>query len=103
MLCPEVTFQLFSSQCFQGKEIHKKLRLFFHIQNIIFIFITFIRFPETLSLNNNKTRAATILRLLGNKTFQFSTRGKKSETGLRKQLTTDVKSTTKFIFFSLNI
>ena len=31
--------------------------------------------------------------------IQFSTRGKKSELGLRKQLNTDVKSTTKFIFF----
>ena len=46
-----------------------------------------------------KIRAATILRLLGNETIQFSTRGKKSEPGLRKQLNTDVKSTTKFIFF----
>ena len=45
------------------------------------------------------TRAATILRLLGNETIQFNTRGKKSEPGLRKQLNTDVKSTTKFNFF----
>ena len=45
------------------------------------------------------SRAATILRLLGNETIQFSTQGKKSEPGLRKQLNTDVKSTTKFIFF----
>ena len=29
-------------------------------------------------------RAATILRLLGNETIQFNTRGKKSEPGLRK-------------------
>ena len=46
-----------------------------------------------------KIRAATILRLLGNETIQFSIRGKKSEPGLRKQLNIDVKSTTKFNFF----
>ena len=46
-----------------------------------------------------KSRAATILRLLANKTIQFNTQGKKSEPGLRKQLTIDVKSTTKFYFF----
>ena len=40
-----------------------------------------------------------ILRLLGNKTIQFNTRGKKSEPGLRKQLNIDVKFTTKFYFF----
>ena len=40
-----------------------------------------------------------ILRLLGNETIQFSTRGKKSELDLRKQLSIDVKSTTKFNFF----
>ena len=44
-------------------------------------------------------RAATILRLLGNETIQFNARGKKSEPGFRKQLNTDVKSTTKFNFF----
>ena len=43
-------------------------------------------------------KAATILRLLGNETIQFNTRGKKSELGLRK-LSIDVKSTTKFNFF----
>ena len=43
-------------------------------------------------------RAATILRLLGNEVIQFSTRVKKSELGIRKQLNTDVKSTTKLIF-----
>ena len=48
-------------------------------------------------------KAATILRLLGNETIQFNTRGKKSEPGLRKQLNVEVKSTTKFNFFSLNI
>ena len=48
------------------------------------------------------TKAATILRLLGNETIQFNTRGKKSEPGLREQLNIDVKSTTKF-YFSLNI
>ena len=42
------------------------------------------------------TKAATILRLLGNETIQFNTRGKKGEPGLRKQLNIDVKSTTKF-------
>ena len=47
-------------------------------------------------LENN--RAATILRLLGNKTIQFSTRVKKSEPGLRKQLKIEVKSTRKFDF-----
>ena len=46
-----------------------------------------------------ETWAATILRLLGNKTIQFNTRGKKSESGLRNQLNIDVKSTTKFYFF----
>ena len=46
-----------------------------------------------------KSKAATILRLLGNETIQFNTRGKKSEPGLRKQLNIDVKSTTKFYFF----
>ena len=45
------------------------------------------------------TKAATILRLLGNETIQFNTRGKKSEAGLRKQLNIDVKSTTKFYIF----
>ena len=45
------------------------------------------------------SRAATILRLLGNETIQFNTRGKKSEPGLRKQLNIDIKSTTKLFFF----
>ena len=45
------------------------------------------------------SKAATILRLLGNETIQFNTRGKKSEPGLRKQLNVEVKSTTKFNFF----
>ena len=45
------------------------------------------------------TRAATILRLLGNETIQSNTRGKKSEQGIRKQLNIDVKSTTKLNFF----
>ena len=44
-------------------------------------------------------RAATILRLLGNETIEFNTRGKKSEPGLQKQLNIDVISTTKFSFF----
>ena len=44
-----------------------------------------------------------ILRLLGNETIHFNTRGKKSEPDLRKQLNIEVKSTTKFKFFSLNI
>ena len=48
-------------------------------------------------------KAATILRLLGNETIHFNTRGKKSEPDLRKQLNIEVKSTTKFKFFSLNI
>ena len=48
------------------------------------------------------TRAATILRLLGNETIQSNTRGKKSEPGIRKQLNIDVKSTTK-LNFSLNV
>ena len=39
------------------------------------------------------TKAATILRLLGNETIHFNTRGKKSE------LNIEVKSTTKFKFF----
>ena len=37
-----------------------------------------------------------ILRILGNEMFQFNTRGKKSEPGLRKQLNIDIKSITKF-------
>ena len=45
------------------------------------------------------TRAATILRLLGNETIQFNTRSKKSEPAIQKQLNIDVKSTTKFYFF----
>ena len=49
------------------------------------------------------SKAATILRLLGNETIHFNTRGKKSEPDLRKQLNIEVKSTTKFKFFSLNI
>ena len=44
-------------------------------------------------------RAATIIRLLGNKMIQLNTRGKKSEPGLRKQLNIDIKSTTKFYCF----
>ena len=44
-------------------------------------------------------RATTILQLLGNEAIQFNTRGKKSEPGIRKQLNTDVKSTTKLNFF----
>ena len=47
-------------------------------------------------------KAATILRLLRNKTIQSNTRVKKSEPGLRKQLKIDVKSTTK-LDFSLKI
>ena len=46
-----------------------------------------------------KIRAATILRLLGNETIQFSTRSKKSEPAIQKQLNIDVKSTTKLNFF----
>ena len=49
--------------------------------------------------NFDQIKAATILLLLGNKTIQLNTRGKKSEPGLRKQLNIDVKSTTKFYFF----
>ena len=49
-----------------------------------------------------KTRAATILWLLRNKTIQFNTRVKKSEPGHQKQLKIDVKSSTK-LNFSLNI
>ena len=51
------------------------------------------------------TRAATILRLLGNETIQFNTRSKKSEPAIRKQLNIDVKSTTKlnFSFEYMNI
>ena len=45
-----------------------------------------------------ETKAATILRLLGNETNQFNIRGKKSEPGIRKQLHTDVKSTIKNFF-----
>ena len=45
-------------------------------------------------------KAATILRLLGNETNQFSTRSKKSEPAIRKQLNIDIKSTTKLNFFS---
>ena len=52
-----------------------------------------------LSLKVLQIKAATILRLLGNETIQFNTRGKKSEPGLRKQLNVEVKSTTKFNFF----
>ena len=50
-------------------------------------------------------RAAMILRLLGNETNQFNTRGKNSEPGLRQQLNIDVKSTTKldFSFKYINI
>ena len=44
-------------------------------------------------------RAAAILRLLGNETIQFSTRSKKSEPAIRKQLNIDIKSTTKLNFF----
>ena len=44
------------------------------------------------------SRAATILRLLGNETIQLKTRVKKSEPGLRKQLKIDTKTTTKFDF-----
>ena len=43
-------------------------------------------------------RAATILRLLGNKMNQFNTRVKKSEPGLRKQLKIDVKTISKLDF-----
>ena len=50
-------------------------------------------------ISKPKSKAATILRLLGNETIQLNTRGKKSEPGLRKQLNKDVKSTTKFYFF----
>ena len=50
-----------------------------------------------------RSKAATILRLLGNETIHFNTRGKKIEPDLRKQLNIEVKSTTKFKFFSLNI
>ena len=45
-------------------------------------------------------KAATILRLLGNETNQFSTRSKKSEPAIRKQLNIDIKSATKLNFFS---
>ena len=44
------------------------------------------------------SRAATILRSLGNEAIQFSTQVKKNEPGIQKQLNTDVKSTTKLIF-----
>ena len=58
---------------------------------------------ETQSWPHISFKAATILRLLGNETIHFNTRGKKSEPDLRKQLNIEVKSTTKFKFFSLNI
>ena len=61
-----------------------------------------VGFTLQTSRTNNKrviSKAATILRLLGNETIQLNTRGKKSEPGLRKQLNIDVKSTTKFYFF----
>ena len=45
------------------------------------------------------TKAATILRLLGNETIQFNTRVKKSEPAIRKQLKIDVKSTANLFFF----
>ena len=54
---------------------------------------------HSLTVTGLKIKAATILRLLGNETIQFNTRGKKSEPGLRKQLNVEVKSTTKFNFF----
>ena len=60
-----------------------------------------LHFLTTLKPLHNK--AATILRLLGNEMIHFNTRGKKSEPDLRKQLNIEVKSTTKFKFFSLNI
>ena len=43
-----------------------------------------------------------ILRLLGNETIQFNTRGKKSEPDLRKKLKVDVNSSAK-LDFPLNI
>ena len=49
-----------------------------------------------------KTRAVTILRLLGNEMIQCNTRVKKTEPGLRKQLKIDIQSATNFDF-SLNI
>ena len=58
---------------------------------------------QRLLIWQRKIKAATILRLLGNETIHFNTRGKKSEPDLRKQLNIEVKSTTKFKFFSLNI
>ena len=57
------------------------------------------QFVDFLPLLSLLTRAATILRLLGNETIQFNTRGKESEPGLRIQLNIDIKSTTKLIFF----
>ena len=49
--------------------------------------------------NMDETKAAMILRLLGNETIHFNTRVKKSEPAFRKQLKIDVKSTTKLNFF----
>ena len=40
-----------------------------------------------------------ILRLLGNKTIQFNTRGKKSDPAIQKQLNIDMKFTIKLNFF----
>ena len=66
--------------------------------NISFIYKDiFIKFAG--NVYDYKTRAATILRLLGNETIQFNTRGKKSKPGLRKQLNIDVKSSAKLILF----
>ena len=67
----------------------------FHVINVCLNLTKTIMFL----LLSHDTEAATILRLLGNETIQFNTRGKKSEPGLRKQLNIDVKSTTKFYIF----
>ena len=48
-------------------------------------------------------KAATILRLLGNKMIQSNTLVKKSEPGLRKQLKIDIKSNSKIRFFFKNM
>ena len=60
----------------------------------LYVFVVYLK-KKTQKIS----RAATILRLLGNETIQSDTRGKKSEPGLRKQLNIDVKSFTKFYFF----
>ena len=72
----------------------------YSLDKILYVKVTTARSKvKSRSHHGVAHRAATILRLLGNETIQYNTRGKKSEPGLRKQLNIDVNLLQNSFFF----